>query len=92
MEKTVKFQTYSELAVFIADAMSDGYEFEEMDGTLEDGGSIVLDKKDNEDDEIVIICEDGTNADICYNELLNQMQKASSVVLKSFIYPFMYLS
>lgn len=89
MEKTIKVQTYSELAVFIADAMSDGYEFEEMDGTLEDGGAIVLNKQD---DELIIICEDGTNADICYNELLNQIQKVSSVVLKSFVRPFMYLS
>ena len=89
MEKTIKVQTYSELAVFISDAMSDGYEFEEMDGTLEDGGAIVLNKKD---DELVIICEDGTNADVCYNELLNQIQKVSSVVIKSFVRPFMYFS
>lgn len=89
MEKTIKVQTYSELAVFISDAMSDGYEFEEMDGTLEDGGAIVLNKQD---DELVIICEDGTNADVCYNELLNQIQKVSSVVIKSFVRPFMYLS
>lgn len=91
MENTVKVQTYSELAVFIADAMNKGYRFEEMDGTLEDGGAIILKKQDNDDDFMVIICEDGTNAANCYDELLNQIQNASSVVLESFIRPLMYI-
>lgn len=54
MKQTIRVKTYSELAEFIANAMRNGYEFKNMDGTIEGGGTIVLDKKD---DEIAIIID-----------------------------------
>lgn len=54
MKQTIRVKTYSELAEFIANAMRNGYEFKNMDGTIEGGGTIVLDKQD---DEIAIIID-----------------------------------
>lgn len=88
MNQIIKVSKYDELVTKINDCMNKGYEFEELDGGFSDGGAIVM--QNDENDKIVIICEEDTKADMMYGDLYVYMQQASKIVFKSYMRSFVY--
>lgn len=88
MKQIIKVSKYDELVAKINDCMNKGYEFEELDGSFSDGGAIVM--QNDENDKIVIICEEDTKADMMYGDLYVYMQLASKIIFKSYMRSFVY--
>ena len=88
MKQIIKVNKYDGFVGTIIDCMNDGYEFEELDGSFSDGGAIVM--QNDENDKVVIICEEDTEADMMYGDLYVYMQQASEIVFKSYMRSTIY--
>ena len=88
MKQIIKVSKYDEFVADVIDCMNEGYEFESLDGSFSDGGAIVM--QNDENDKIVIICEEDTEADMMYGDLYVYMQQASEIVFKSYMRSTIY--
>ena len=88
MNQIIKVSKYDEFVAKINDCENKGYEFESLDGSFSDGGAIVM--QNDENDKIVIICEEDTEADMMYGDLYVYMQQASEIVFKSYMRSTIY--
>ena len=88
MVRIIKVDSYSEFIEHAVESINKGYEFDEIDGSFADGGAIVMLNDDN--DKIVLVCEEDTEADMVYTDIYSFMRKACESVFKAYVRSSIY--